>query len=323
MHKKSKKILKVSGVAFAAAATASAAAYITTHYLTKVALDREEPKSFKKAGNLISGSKSSNAFLEELHKSAEKLAEKDNETVEIIGHDGISLVGHWIPCENTKRVIIAMHGWRSKWYKDFGMVADFWEKNDCSVLYAEQRGQGNSGGDYIGFGPIERYDCLDWINWVTNRCGNEVPIYLCGVSMGATTVLMAADLALPDNVHGIIGDCGFTSPHAIWKHVAKNNLHITFGLRGIMADTIYERKTQADAADESTVDALRNCSVPVMLIHGADDHFVPLKMTYENYNACVSPKKLFIVSGADHGMSYFIDKEGYEMMVKDFWRQFD
>ena len=141
--------------------------------------------------------------------------------------------------------------------------------------------------------------------------------------MGATTVLMAADLALPDNVHGIIGDCGFTSPHAIWKHVAKNNLHITFGLRGIMADTIYERKTQADAADESTVDALRNCFVPVMLIHGADDHFVPLKMTYENYNACASPKKLFIVPGADHGMSYFVDKEGYEMMVKDFWQQFD
>lgn len=86
---------------------------------------------------------------------------------------------------------------------------------------------------------------------------------------------------------------------------------------------IYERKTQADAADESTVDALRNCFVPVMLIHGADDHFVPLKMTYENYNACASPKKLFIVPGADHGMSYFVDKEGYEMMVKDFWQQFD
>ena len=59
------------------------------------------------------------------------------------------------------------------------------------------------------------------------------------------------------------------------------------------------------------------------MIHGADDHFVPLKMTYENYNACASPKKLFLVPGADHGMSYFVDKEGYEMMVKDFWQQFD
>ena len=105
MSKQSKTILKVSGSAFAVTAAASVAAYITTRYLTRVALDREEPKAFKKAGNLISGSESSNAFLEALHKSTEKLAEKDNETVEIIGHDGISLVGHWIPCENPKRVI--------------------------------------------------------------------------------------------------------------------------------------------------------------------------------------------------------------------------
>ena len=90
-----------------------------------------------------------------------------------------------------------------------------------------------------------------------------------------------------------------------------------------MADTIYERKTQTDAADKSTVDALINCTVPVMLIHGADDHFVPLEMNYENYNACASPKKLFVVPGADHGMSYFVNKEGYETAVKDFWRQFD
>ena len=278
---------------------------------------------FQKAGNLISGTQSGNAFQEELRKTAEELAQKENETVTITGHDGVPLVGHWIPCENAKRVIIAMHGWRSAWYKDFGMVSDCWERNRCSVLYAEQRGQGNSGGDFIGFGPIERYDCLDWIHWVSERCGTELPIYLCGVSMGATTVLMAAGLDLPENVHGIMADCGFTSPHAIWKYVANHNLHIPFRLRGILADTLYERKTQSDAAYESTVDALRHCRVPVMLIHGADDHFVPLEMTYENYTACASPKKLFIVPGADHGMSYFVDREGYEAAGLDFWRQYD
>ena len=126
-----------------------------------------------------------------------------------------------------------------------------------------------------------------------NNAGTELPVYLCGVSMGATTVLMAAGLDLPENVHGIMADCGFTSPHAIWKHVANNNLHIPFRLRGILADTLYERKTQSDAAYESTVDALRHCRIPVMLVHGADDHFVPLEMTYENYAACASPN-LFI-----------------------------
>ena len=100
-------------------------------------------------------------------------------------------------------------------------------------------------------------------------------------------------------------------------------IHIAFGLRGAVADTLYEKITQTDDADYSTVDALRNCSVPIMLIHGTDDHFVPVEMTYENYKACTSPKKLFIVPGADHGMSYYIDKEGYEAVIKDFWRRFD
>lgn len=45
MSKQSKTILKVSGAAFAVTAAASVAAYITTRYLTWVALDREEPKA--------------------------------------------------------------------------------------------------------------------------------------------------------------------------------------------------------------------------------------------------------------------------------------
>lgn len=318
-----KKALKISGIAAATTAAASVTAYVTTNYLIKIALDREKPKVMQLAEQRISGSEFNNEFLNDLRVAAERLSEKTNEIVEITSHDGTSLIGHWIPCEHAKRVIIAMHGWRSTWYKDFGMIADFWEKNDCSVLYAEQRGQNNSGGDYIGFGPIERYDCLDWINWVTGRCGSEIPIYLGGVSMGATTVLMAASLALPDNVHGIVGDCGFTSPHAIWKHVANNNLHIAFGIRGAVADALYEKKIQTDTLDYSTMDALQNSSVPVMLIHGTDDHFVPVEMTYENYKACSSPKKLFVVPGADHGMSYYVDKEGYEAVIQDFWRQYD
>lgn len=318
-----KKALKISGIAVATTAVASVTAYVTTNYLIKIALDREKPKVMQLAEQRISGSEFNNEFLNDLREAAERLSEKTNEVVEITSHDGTSLIGHWIPCEHAKRVIIAMHGWRSTWYKDFGMIADFWEKNDCSVLYAEQRGQNNSGGDYIGFGPIERYDCLDWINWVTGRCGSEIPIYLGGVSMGATTVLMAAGLALPDNVHGIVGDCGFTSPHAIWKHVANNNLHIAFGIRGAVADALYEKKIQTDTADYSTMDALQNSSVPVMLIHGTDDHFVPVEMTYENYKACSSPKKLFVVPGAGHGMSYYVDKEGYEAVIQDFWRQYD
>ena len=60
-----------------------------------------------------------------------------------------------------------------------------------------------------------------------------------------------------------------------------------------------------------------------MLIHVTDDHFVPVEMTYENYKACAGPKRLLIVPGADHGMSYFVEKDRYEEEIKRFWRDFD
>ena len=141
--------------------------------------------------------------------------------------------------------------------------------------------------------------------------------------MGAATILMAAGLDLPSNIHGIIADCGFTSPDAIWKHVANNNLHIAFGLRGAIADEMLKQKIQMGSDEYSTVEALQSSTIPVMLIHGTDDHFVPVEMTYENYKACAGPKRLLIVPGADHGMSYFVEKDRYEEEIKRFWRDFD
>lgn len=244
--------------------------------------------------------------------------------MEIIGYDGVKLVGHLRRCENEKRLIVAMHGWRSSWFRDFGAISDFWYENGCSVLYAEQRGQGESGGEYMGFGLTERYDCLEWVKWANQNGYADRPVYLCGISMGASTVLMAAGLELPGNVRGIMADCGYTSPHAIWRHVLNDNLHISFcGLTAAVADDICKKKIRMGTKAYSCTDAMHECKVPVFFIHGTDDHFVPVEMTYENYKACAAPKRLLIVPGAEHGMSYLTEREKYEKSVLEFWRDYD
>lgn len=307
----------------ATAAGAAVTSHFTTKYLMKIAMDREAPKNLYRKKQQMKGSRELMDFMEEMNLASEKLMGCSCEAVEITGHNGVPLVGHWRPCRHPRRVIIAMHGWRSSWARDFGIIADFWYENDCSVLYAEQRGQGDSGGEYMGFGLLERYDCLEWIKWVNEYTGGSLPIYLGGASMGATTVLMAASLELPENVKGIVADCGFTSPYAIWKHVIENNLHLPYSLYRASANDLCRKRIQLDGKAYSTVDALQECWVPVLFIHGTDDKFVPVEMTYENYKACASPKRLFVVPGADHGMSYYIDREGYEKCLKDFWKEYD
>ena len=61
----------------------------------------------------------------------------------------------------------------------------------------------------------------------------------------------------------------------------------------------------------------------MLFVHGTDDKFVPIEMTYENYKACAAPRRLFIVPGAEHGMSYLTDTLGYENALQSFWADFD
>lgn len=322
MKKATKWILAGTGALMAGATAIVGVSRAAANYFMKIALDREIPDHLKnrpEAKARLVGSPEVREFTAVMERAAKQLESSGCEQVGLTARDGERLIGHWYSSENAQRTIIAMHGWRSSWARDFGTIADFWHDNDCNVLYVEQRGQNNSGGDYMGFGLLERYDCLDWIEWVDERFEVERPIYLAGVSMGATSVLMAAGLDLPSSVCGIIADCGFTSPYAIWKHVAEHNLHMSYGICAAAAEDLCKKKIHFGPKEYSTVDAMRSCSVPVLFIHGTDDAFVPVEMSYENYKACASPKKIFVVPGADHGMSYFLNKTGYEKAIKDFW----
>ncbi len=324
MRKSVKKVLIGGGLAAGTLIAAGAWSYVITRKLVEIALDRKVDETVVESKKHIAGDPETSAFVKVREDAAEKLEGSSHDTVEITAQDGIKLVGHWRFCKNPKRIMIAMHGWRSSWARDFGLIADFFYNNDCHVLYAEQRGQNNSGGEYMGFGLTEWHDCLAWANWIGTQEYGELPVYLCGVSMGASTVLMTAGFELPSYVHGIIADCGYTSPHAIWKHVVENNLRLYYdNMMSSIADEMCRAKIQVGSKDYSCPDALAECKVPVLFIHGTDDDFVPVEMTYENYKACVSQKRLLIVPGAGHGMSYVIDRKSYEQAVKQFWTDFD
>lgn len=320
-----KKAAKITVAAFSAAAVCGAAVYGVTRFLMDMAMNRQPPHLRKKksGASRLTGETPNDGFRAAQKEASRKLAAMPHEIVSMESTDGLRLTGHWFPCPDAKRIIIAFHGWHSAWCRDFGLISDFWRQERCSVLYVEQRAQQNSEGDYIGFGLTEREDCLAWAQWVTERFGTTLPIYLAGISMGGTTVLMAADLPLPDAVRGIIADSAYTSPHAIWQHVARKNLHIPFLLGSRIADRVCRRRLAVGSDDCSTLDSLAATKKPVLLIHGQDDHFVPVQMAYENQAACASPCRLLVIPEADHTMSYYTSRQECEAAFRLFWDTYD
>lgn len=320
MKKSTKRLLIAAGVGAGLLLGASA---LTSKMLVSVAVKREglKLKVPHRLQSRVSGGLLDDPKLKNVAKARKKAMGLETETVSIKSRDGLKLVGHIYGCEKPKRIVLAMHGWRSDWMTDFGSCVDFLHDEGSIMICPDQRGQNDSEGEYISFGVLERYDCIDWLRFVNERYPGDVPIYLLGVSMGASTVLMATGEGLSDRVKGVIADCGFTSPHAIWKHVLDNNLKIKEKLTYPLANAIIKRKAMFDGDGYSTIDALKVNTRPVLFIHGSNDGFVPISMAFENYLATVAPKQLFIVPGAGHGMSYLTDTQGYQTAVREFFEK--
>lgn len=317
--KKTEKCILTAGLSLGAMALGASCG--ATKAAASLAIDREMP-AFARHMN-ASGTGKNPDFSARREAAARALEEMPATTITIRSFDGLELVGHMVPCDHPKRLILAFHGWRSSWSRDFCMVAPFWHSHNCSVLYVEQRAQGASQGDYMSLGLLERKDCLYWANWADSQ-DFGLPIYLSGISMGATTVLMAAGEDLPRSVRGIQADCGFTSPKAITRHVAKHNLRLAGGPVGErFFEGMFRQKLHQSLSSYSTVTAMQACRVPVLFVHGAEDTFVPVEMTYENCRACAAPHRLLVVPGAAHGMSYVVDPQGCEQEMLVFWERYD
>ena len=70
--------------------------------------------------------------------------------------------------------------------------------------------------------------------------------------------------------------------------------------------------------DGGAVEAVKHARVPILLIHGEEDGFVPFSMCREIYDACAPEKFLLTVPHAGHGLSFFYDREAYERAVGRF-----
>ena len=170
----------------------------------------------------------------------------------------------------------------------------------------------------ITFGLRERMDCLCWIDRVIERFGSDCKIILTGISMGASTVLMAAGKRLPKNVIGVLADCGFTSAKEIMAQVIRQ-----MGLPPKLAYPFVKLGAKLyggfDPDAFSALEAAPNIQVPAIFFHGDADDFVPCRMSQALYDACKSRKKLVLVPGAGHGLAFPIDQQAYFDALGEFF----
>lgn len=231
--------------------------------------------------------------------------------------DGLKLAARYYDT-GSDRCIILFHGYRSSAKRDFSCAVKMYCDAGLNVLLVDQRSHGRSEGKYITFGVNESRDVLSWLDFLIRKYPKTRSVFLGGMSMGATTVLLSTRFDLPKEVKGIIADCGFTSPKAIIKKVAKQKFFISGVVVIPVMDILCRIIGKFSICGISAVDALSNSDVPVLLIHGTGDNFVPCEMSRQNYAAAKGKKEICLVDGADHGMSFLCDTNGVTQKVYEF-----
>ena len=236
--------------------------------------------------------------------------------VSIVSEDGLTLRGKFYEYAPGAPIELMVHGYRGCAERDMCGGVQRCFALGRSALIVDQRASGTSDGHIITFGVKESRDCLRWVQFINEQFGSDQKIILTGISMGASTVLMASGKDLPENVVGVLADCGFTSAEEIIQKVIRQLKLPGFLLPLIKLGAHLFGHFRLE--DASAVEAVKQCKIPVLLFHGEADDYVPCDMSKQNYEACASKKRICTSPNAGHGLSYPAAPEVYLRALKEF-----
>lgn len=242
------------------------------------------------------------------------------EDVWIRSDDGLHLAREILRGRPGAPVQIMMARLQERRGADFCGGAQIAVQGDYHVLLVDQRAHGKSEGRRLTFGIQERYDCRAWVNYAVGRFGADTKILLYGVSMGA------GDRADGRWIESPAQCCRYRGRLRV--QLARRDHSQGHPRPASPIFPVYQLIRLGgklfggfDLESATVTDALAHCDIPVLLIHGGDDRFVPCDMGHENYAHCAArSKQLLVVPGAGHGLSYMVDREAYLAALESFLR---
>jgi len=248
--------------------------------------------------------------------------EMPKENVVIKSPYGYPLSGTFIPNpEPTNKTIVFVHGFMENRtvglnYMSIYMQAGF------NLLLIDSRDHGESGGDSVTWGNLEKYDLDQWISWVQQHFPNGT-IGVHGISMGAATALLHAELNESNKrVAFYIADSAYSDFETLMelqinRYLDSNNSEIAKILLQY-ANVISYFHSRSTFQQASPLRAVQHVTTPILYIHGDADELVPAYMSLELQEATKGPSEVFIFTNSTHGSAIFDDQKSYKEIVQNF-----
>lgn len=233
--------------------------------------------------------------------------------------DGLTLSAHYYRNGDSNRTAVLIHGFQSSGLRGYAEVGQRYIREGYNLLLPDNRSCGESEGEYTTFGVMESRDTLRWVlNEIELRPGCEIVLH--GTSLGGATVCTLSGMELPENVKAIVSDCGFSELNPQIDHMYKV-LKLPFK-KALKRNVLKRFKKAAGfdiAAAETPLRSIARAKVPMIIVHGEADRYVPVQHAHKLFEACGSEKKeLYIVPDVGHSAACLVNPDEYDRRVFGF-----
>ena len=258
--------------------------------------------------------------------------------------------------------VVLLHGVMMNGQAMADSVGQMYIDMGYNILAIDSRGHGDSEGS-VAMGYLESLDVWDWLTYLNNTYTCE-KIIIHGVSLGGATTVFTSGLEVngktlkDQNVIGLVEDCGYTSLTGIIKGMLggssdsteetvvdesdAKDLETMFGIDGIssllggqsLVDSLIKTVlinvvkvglTESDFDEKQDgLKSLRNCELPILIIHGTSDTTVPFENSDTIFeiaksNSSIPYVQRFTAEGEPHAFITVGSKENvYKAHVETF-----
>src|SRR5450755_4627411 len=223
----------------------------------------------------------------------------------------------WWPAADTNApAVLYLHGtrwsltgqvFRLEQLRDFGF----------SVLAIDYRGFGKSDGDLPSEKTVYEDAHAAW-KWLATQQPDPARRFIYGHSLGgAVAVELAASLSEPD-----VPANGIAPPAVRGSAAGGLIIESTFTTLADMAREVTYGWVPVGLLLSQKFDSMSKMAqvaMPVLVVHGAADRFVPSRFSQQLYDATTAPKELLLVEGGSHNNSMRTGADQYRKALGELF----
>lgn len=231
---------------------------------------------------------------------------------------------HAVEAHNSKnhQTVILVHGLGGNRYSNYPL-AEFFLTKGYNVITYDQRSTNENTAKYTTFGYKEKYDLIDWVDYIEQQAPEQT-IGIWGASFGgATGGLAVAYEDIDERVDFLILDCPVSSMEWMVEQEMKSmDVGLPVSYMTWCGNIVNKLKLGFTYQDADVAAAMKDVKTPVLVINSKKDSVTPYFMGKDIYDAIPeNNREIWTVEDSQHCEIWADHNPEYRQKIEGFLTQ--